>query len=253
MFAGPGLDSLDAPRMASRPRHPRRAREPMVNLFSDLNQWMLKVLLAPGIPRHLLGAPRGEYRNASELAAAAQVSVMSAFRFLRQLRREAFLDESAEVLRLVRIEELFSRWQAASLRPARELPARWIIRGDPKRQLAEAVASAPSRACLGLFSAAAALGLGFVRGVPPHIYLEDPGQDNLRKMGLSLESSERPDGFIRIPSAPEAVFRAAVSDLGVPASDVLQIWVDASAHPSRGREQASLIRRRVLQPLFEGR
>jgi hypothetical protein len=34
-------------------------------------------------------------------------------------------------------------------------------------------------------------------------------------------------------------------------SDVLQVWVDAAAHPSRGRERAELIRRRVLRRLIE--
>lgn len=33
---------------------------------------------------------------------------------------------------------------------------------------------------------------------------------------------------------------------GVAACDVLQVWVDAAMHPSRGREQAELIRKRVL-------
>ena len=39
---------------------------------------------------------------------------------------------------------------------------------------------------------------------------------------------------------------------GLAASDVLQVWVDVSAHPSRGREQADLIRKRVLRRVIEG-
>jgi hypothetical protein len=46
---------------------------------------MLKVLLAPLLPVDLLRAPRREYRNASEFAATAEVTVMSTFRFVRQL------------------------------------------------------------------------------------------------------------------------------------------------------------------------
>ena len=99
------------------------------HLFSDLNQWMLKVLLAPKIAPDLLHAPRGEYRNASQLAAAANVSVMSAFRFVRQLRLEGFLDESSSSLSLVRLDDLLRRWQAESLRPARDIPMRWMLRG----------------------------------------------------------------------------------------------------------------------------
>jgi hypothetical protein len=36
------------------------------------------------------------------------------------------------------------------------------------------------------------------------------------------------------------------------ACDVLQVWVDVAAHPSRGREQAELIRKRVLRQIIEG-
>ena len=84
---------------------------------------MLKLLLAPLLPEDLLHAPRREYRNASELAVAAKVSVMSAFRFVRQLRQEGFLDRNDEPLRLVRRKELLRRWQAAHLRGARAAPA----------------------------------------------------------------------------------------------------------------------------------
>ena len=63
---------------------------------------MLKVLLAPLVPEGLLRAPRERYRNASQLAEGAGVSVMSAFRFVRQLRQEGFLGSHEEVLRLVR-------------------------------------------------------------------------------------------------------------------------------------------------------
>jgi hypothetical protein len=81
----------------------------------------------PLLSEEFLNAPRGSYRNASELAGAAEVSVMSAFRFVRQLRQEEFLDEDNEFLRLVRKEELMRRWQAAQLRSAPELPLRWIV------------------------------------------------------------------------------------------------------------------------------
>ena len=90
-FVGPGLEKFNT----VPPRRAHRQKLPLPEsayLFSDLSQWMLKVLIAPLVPENLLRAPRGEYRNASELAAGAEVSVMSAFRFVRQLRQEGFLD-----------------------------------------------------------------------------------------------------------------------------------------------------------------
>jgi hypothetical protein len=260
-FAGPGLEVLNAapPRRAYRQELPP-PESPY--LFSDLSQWMLKVLLAPWLPEDLLSAPRRENRNASELAAAAEVSVMSAFRFVRRLRQEGFLHEGEEPLRLVRRKELLLRWQAAHLRGAPERPLRWIVPFKSGRQLSAALHSYHSqpivkkgsvpRACLGLFAAAESLGFGFVHGVPPYFYLERLDRNILSLMGLSPEGAEqRPDVYVRIPAFRESVFRAAVVHDGIPVADILQIWLDVSSHPARGEAQAEEIRRRVLAPIFE--
>jgi Restriction endonuclease len=259
-FVGPGLEKLSA----APPRRAHRQKLPLLEsayLFSDLSQWMLKVLFAPLIPENLLRAPRREYRNASELAAAAEVSVMSAFRFVRQLRQEGFLDSDEEPLRLVRRSELLRRWQAAHLRGAPELPLRWIIPGKSERQLPAALHAyevqtnekrgAAPRACLGLFAAAESLGFGFVHGVPPYFYLESLDREVLKRMGLSPEGAEiRPDVYVRVPAFRESIFRAAVLRDGVPVADILQVWLDVASHPARGEAQAEEIRRRVLAPIF---
>jgi hypothetical protein len=173
-----------------------------------------------------------------------------------------FLDEDREQLRIVRIEELFERW-ASAYRSAlpRDLPAHWILKKDQKHLLTTLVEYAAKgkgpglksrpRCCIGLFAAADALGLGFVRGVPPHLYLERLEPDVLRQLGLSLEDAHRgADVNIRVPLNKETVLRAAVSRDGVPVSDVIQVWLDTAANPARGREQANEIWRRVLKPIF---
>jgi len=251
-FAGFGLDLFDArpPRAAHRAAMPRQ----LPDLFSDLNQWMLKILLGQSIPESLLSVPRGPFRNASQLAEAAQVSVMTASRFLRQLRNEGFLDERQDDLRLARVVDLLERWAAASQHSSRDIPVRWIIRQDlptllsalrkydenPMRRL---------RCALGLFAAADALGVGFVHGIPPHIYVERFDPAVLRELGLSAEDSEhRADAYVRVAANPEAVFRASVERDGLPVSDVIQVWLDVSRHPARGKEQANEIWRRVIGP-----
>jgi len=96
MFRGSHLEALnaEAPRSSL-----KGSKSPRVSghLFFDLNQWMLKVLLAPEIPEALLSAPREQYRNASQLSRAANVSVMSAFRFVQQLQDEGYLSESGRI------------------------------------------------------------------------------------------------------------------------------------------------------------
>jgi hypothetical protein len=107
LFRGPHLEEMNAPGR-DLPASMRKSAPDSSQFFSDLNQWMLKVLLAPELPDELLASPRGQYRNASQLARAANVSVMTAFRFVQQLEREGYLHESAPYLHLVRREDLFS-------------------------------------------------------------------------------------------------------------------------------------------------
>jgi hypothetical protein len=105
--------------------------------------------------------------------------------------------------------------------------------------------------CLGLFAAADALGLGFVHGVAPFVYLERFEPAALDRIGLSLEApGDSPDVYVRVPAARESVFRGAVRRDDVLVSDAVQVWLDAAAYPARGAEQADLIYRRVLRPLL---
>jgi hypothetical protein len=251
LFRGAHLEGLDA-----RATHSAKAagdRSDSADLFSDLNQWMLKVLLAPELPDALLSAPRGRYRNASQLARAANVSVMSAFRFVQQLQRDGHLHESGSYLELVRRETLFQRWQAwAAVKRVKEAPMRFLLRGDPQVELGRMLQS--GRACLALFAAADALGLGFVHGVPPHVYVSRLGHTNVAawKNVVPAERGETPDLILREAPAPQSVFRALVRPGDRPTSDAIQVWLDVAAHPARGAEQAEQIRRRVVAPLIEG-
>ena len=263
-FVGHGLEALNAKRHRV-VGHPPKEVSP-ANLFSDLNQWMLKILLSRNIPDSLLSAPRGHCENASQLAAAAGVSAMSAFRLVRQLSEEGFLEEQGG-LRVVRTEELLERWLGASHNRVRETSARWILSGQKNsfpaalrsyasrrassRSLSKPTGRVPPRLCLGLFAAAEVLGFKFVHGIQPHLYIERIDQEALRKLGLSLETAgHQADVLVRVPKYPEAVFRAVVEREGVPASDILQVWLDVSNHPARGKGQADLIRKRVLSQVL---
>lgn len=250
-FRGGGLDELNAEQDEPRWYGSSPTNQP-VNLFSDLNQWMLKVLLAPEIPDHLLQAPRQKYQSGSELAEAAKVSPMSASRFLQQLRNEGYLEDSSRYLTLVRRQELFRRWRSAAIRSSPELPMRFLIRGTIQKQIRGLLRSNPGESCLALFLAAEALGLGHVSGVPPYVYvpkLPRPGDKNWRALAAAA-SSEIPDLIVRQALSPKSVFRGAVHQDGLIVSDVIQVWLDVANHPSRGEEQANLIYERTLRPII---
>jgi hypothetical protein len=110
------------------------------------------------------------------------------------------------------------------------------------------------RACLALFAAADALGLGHVRGVPPYVYVQKLGPANLAawKNLVPASPGEAPDVILREAPAPQSVFRGLVRPDGLASCDILQVWLDVFAHPARGHEQAELIQKRVLQPILQG-
>jgi hypothetical protein len=243
-FRGKHLEELDSdPEFHPLQGHVQQAP---ADLFSDLNQWMLKVLLAPELPPSLLSAPRDRYRDASQLARGAKVSVMSASRFVRQMEQEGYLERIGPHMMLVRREELFRRWQASADRRVKEAPMRFVLRGNPETQLRKLLKR--ERSALALFAAADALHLGFVHGVPSYVYAPrlDAGTLGAWKKVVLAAPGEEPDVIVRQAPAVQSVFRGAVLSGDVLVSDVLQVWLDVSSHPSRGQEQAELIRRRVL-------
>lgn len=248
-FRGTHLQDLNATVRRAR-RSASQGRRAPINLFSDLNQWMLKVLLAQDLPEGMLQAPRGEYHGPSELAKAADVSAMSASRLISQLRSDGFLDESAPNLRLVRRRNLLMRWQSA-------VAAQPVVEHDWKEVLRGASGSIADRwlaghgGCLGLFAAATAHHLGFVDGVPPHVYADSghEGGTDIAAGWVKVGRKELPDLVVRTPSAPESTFRGMVEISGRPVADILQVWLDVVSHPTRGREQADHIRAQVLDTL----
>jgi hypothetical protein len=176
---------------------------------------------------------------------------MSAFRFIQQLQLHGYLHESAPFLQLVRRADLFERWQASAQRSGKELPVRFVLPGGPEAQLRKMLGG--GRACLALFAAADALKLGFVEGLPPYVYVQRFGRVSLSDWkGLRLcEPGEAPGLILRAAPAPQSVFRGIVRPEGVAACDVLQVWLDVGSHPARGREQADLIRKRLLQRVID--
>lgn len=248
-FSGQALQPLN--RWPEEPGRFAAVRAPQaINLFSDLNQWMLKLLLAWELPDGLLNAPRRQFRNGSDLAEAAQVSAMSASRFLQQLRSEGFLSEASPHLKLVRREALFRRWGAAAMRACPEMPCRFLVRIPAAQQMRGLLAGHAEDACLGLFAAADALDIGHVSGVPPYVHVQKlPTLGASDWPGLMAHPTDQPDLILRQTSFPQSTFRGAVHRDGILVTDIVQVWLDVMNHPARGAEQAGLIYQKYLLPL----
>lgn len=225
------------------------------NPFSDLNQWMLKVLLAPEISLEYLNAPREPIYSGADLARTAGASSMSANRLLQHLKKERFLTEGRTGLTIGRREEFLNLWRSASMASPAEYSMRFRARVAIKDQLAALLRALGDKACVGLFTAADQLGMGHVSGVPPYIYMEKlPSIVAKRPEWKMIEvctHGQAPDFFVRRAMAPISTFRGAVQRDGQLCTDVIQVWLDVVNHPTRGAEQADHIYRKVLQPLVE--
>lgn len=263
---GTRLEGIGTPVLRSvttrgRPR-PRTGPFP---LFSDLNQWMLKVLLAHRIGGDNISLPRERPQHASHLALLAEVSVPTASRLVANLKERSMLESGPQGLQLVQVPELLELWRRHVSLQIDEEAMCWILPGRETSQarLMRALKDFTStsrngnelqrpRACLGLFAACDVLGFSRVRGVPPHLYLEFSNEKVLRQLGLRhCRQGEPAEVFVRPALSPEAIFRASVTRGGVPVSDALQCWLDVSDHPSRGEEQRRALEAQLLGRLLQ--
>lgn len=67
---------------------------------------------------------------------------------------------------------------------------------------------------------------------------------------VTLYPEGAPDLIVRQAMTPEAMFKGAVRKGDTLCTDIIQVWLDVSNHPSRGQEQADHIYNTVLQPLI---
>jgi hypothetical protein len=101
-FHGDGLAGLTN-EPSRKPRRARRLTSPAADLFSDLNQLMLKVLLGRYLTKELLHVQRGRVDGAAQLSRLAGTSLPSAWRFLSSLKEAGFLEELDAGLEVVRL------------------------------------------------------------------------------------------------------------------------------------------------------
>lgn len=243
----PALDQWRVP--ASRRRasgSPSRQTAVAADPFSDLGQWLAKVLLAPEVPESWLSASRHEVCSRRELARQAEISLHSTQRWLAAVRQLGFLvDAPNSPLHLMRRNEFLEHWaSAAMLRKPQEWRVRRMVGRSAVDAVHELAAQHPDRFTLGLLSACNALGVGVVLGAPEHLYFHDPDRRslNLAEFGLVSAPEGGPGSFvIRRPRAAQSLLRGRVKRDSVWCADILQCYVDLLQYPVRGMEQCSAI------------
>ncbi len=225
-------------------------------LFTDLNRWMLKILLLLQAPEDAWGGPRRRPRHPTELAGIARVSVAKAHRFAIAFQEEGFLRKTGDGLKLVRIRALLEAWlQDETNGSPRSIPVRSLVPAAPSL-FAEARSTAdpplPPEAWKdsALGGALAALHRGLFRGgsrQPPIVHIGIPMARALREWQLEECDPRDAEMTLRRPLHPRSVFRGIVRRKdGAPLVDIWQTALDCVSDSVRGREQADFILERVL-------
>jgi hypothetical protein len=222
-------------------------------LFTDLNRWMLKILLLRNAPENVWGGPRLVPRHPTDLARIAGVSIEKAHRFVLSFESEGHLRRTPDGLRLVRVRLLLDSWlQQDRGELARTIDVRPLVPSGKSEEPSLPVAAAQWAA---LGGAMAAKRRGLLHSGGPHVplvHLRIPVEDALRDGGL--EVAEPRDAALRLrrPRHPMSVFRGVVPRGDkLPLVDLWQMALDSNTADSRGAEQAEYIHGRVLE-LQEG-
>ncbi|SAK90337.1 hypothetical protein AWB76_06544 [Caballeronia temeraria] len=236
-------------RLSERPDHSAGSHRgghgaPPRLVFTDSFQWMIKLLLAADIQREdLLAAESVRYSTATELARAAGVSTMTATRLINALKAEGFL-ESSHFLTLVRRRQLAERWKAEYRQPPLAVATKFVSPAPPDEQLRKLLKK--HAGVMGLFDAAKALGYGHVKGGTPTIWVPNLKEAESWRPLRPAKEGERPDLILQQLSFPQSVQKGAIFRDGLWVTDIIQTWLDVSAHPARGAELAFELERGVL-------
>jgi len=221
-------------------------RQRPVRLFSDLNQWMLKVLLLAEAPASLWGGPRQRVATPTALHRAANVSVEKAHQFFRAFEQAGLIRQTRQGLVVVRKRELLDMWfhEQRSRSPLR-MPVRWIFGAPASLEQVFCKEGMTADFAVCGFEACRSLGLLHTPVTNREVYVLDP---EAALAAWDLEACDDRDAHFHLWKArsPQTILRGRVVKDRLPVVDVLQAALDVCDQPPRGAEQAEYITTHVL-------
>jgi hypothetical protein len=121
----------------------------------------------------------------------------------------------------------------------------WVLLGGETRErLHPLVARGSGRACLAGFSACREHGIAIAATGATEVYARHLDLAEELKLTPS-PAGENPDVLVRIPDAPESVFRGvSQAPDGTMYTDLIQCWLDLVDASAQGQKQAEVIWKR---------
>jgi hypothetical protein len=216
-------------------------------LFSDLNRWMLKVLLLSDAPPTQWGGPRQHVSTPTELHRVANVSVEKAHQFIRAVEDAGHIRRTRTRIEVIRKRTLMEKWfQDEQARPPTRIPARWIF-GEPSSldQILHKQRTSSDFAICG-FEACARMEMLHAQRPRREVYVAHDLRDAVVEWDLEPCPEHSAYLYLRHASFPKSIMRGRHVSGNLPIVDVLQAAVDVSTDAARGREQAEYLLDHVL-------
>ncbi|MBI2825107.1 MAG: hypothetical protein HYX69_10515 [Planctomycetia bacterium] len=254
LFDSSGSFRLDVPGLhLSKTRRQRIANRSALppargSLFSDLNRWMLKILLMQGVPSNLWGGPRQAVMTAKDLRAVASVSTEKAYSFLRTFSRAGYLRETDSGIVVVRREELIRTWLNHELAfQAETIPVRWLFGAAPNLTRILVRQSCPTQFAVTGFEACKLLGVLHAPVPRKEIYVCGNLDTAMQAWELHRCAPQDAACFLLKMPHPKSILRGCVISHGLPVVDILEATLRVSGQVPRGVEQAQYMLSDVLQ------
>ncbi|MBU4199238.1 MAG: MarR family transcriptional regulator [Verrucomicrobia bacterium] len=260
------MDGKDEEVAVSDPLQKESARHPSPaqgNLFSPKNQWLLKVLLLPGIDQRYWGGPDHEPRSIGELAEVSGVSQPSVSVFINRAEQAGFLKRSSNGFIIQRHQELLEDWAYALKHKGKDqVGLRFLYENEPEDRFLKKIryyckkpkdSGKGSPIVIGRHLACHLMGMGRSNIRSAFLYANRPQEEILSALDLVVDESRSAASLVLV-RAPfqKLIFDSSVLINHVPVSDILQCYLDVYPSIDRGREQAEYIYQKVLGPYFEG-
>jgi len=227
--------------------------------FGDLDQWFLKVLLFARSQGNGWGGPRGSIKNLAQLAKLAEVSPPLVYRWAAAMERSGYLMKRMGRLPILRnLDALLAEWRGRyRLSDNDPIPCDPAFGGPMDDRFLEEFLdrlrhpsdSTPPFALTG-HQACRLYRLKHSEARSIHLFVS--GDPSPLMQALQLVPSTNLDAPIVLlrPKHSRSVFGGITHLDGLPVCDILQVYLDVSHLPDRGREQADFIYERMLAGLI---
>jgi hypothetical protein len=233
------------------------AARSQARLFTPSSQWLLKLLLLPGIDPRYWGGPHDRPKSIVKLAGAAKVAQSLASSFVKRFEEAGYIKRKDGEPIVVRHRDLLEDWFYALKLEARNGAAMRSMHGEPLEKIIEKIpirygGQAVQPAIVGYHFACHLHGVGRSNVRSAMIYARSPSQEVVEDLGLVPDESESPSLWL-VSRDIKSVVKGYVIAGGIPVCDILQCYLDVRASRARGQEQADYILENILLPHFEGR